>query len=183
MITPAITVLSAVEGLEVATRCFKPFVRPHFGRDSGAAVFPAATRHRPDRQHVWAGHGDVVPRPGRARAARASVQAPGILPALNPHHAIHFLFENRRQSFVVLGAVFLAVTGAEALYADMGHFGATPIRKAWFAVVVPGTDAELLRPGRVAPAGCDPGGEESLLSAGALLGGATGWWGWPPWRR
>jgi KUP system potassium uptake protein len=65
------------------------------------------------------------------------VQTPAILAALNPWHALRFLLDNRRVAFIALGAIVLAFTGAEALYADMGHFGKTPIRVAWFSVAFP----------------------------------------------
>ncbi len=63
---------------------------------------------------------------------------PHVLSAVNPMHAVTFFEQNRYHAFVVLGAVFLVMTGGEALYADMGHFGAFPIRLAWFAIVMPG---------------------------------------------
>ena len=66
------------------------------------------------------------------------VTNPHVLSAVNPMHAVTFFEQNRYHGFVVLGAVFLVVTGGEALYADMGHFGAFPIRLAWFAIVMPG---------------------------------------------
>ena len=65
------------------------------------------------------------------------VQHPEVLRALNPWHALDFMFRNGRQGFLILGAVMLVVTGAEALYADMGHFGKRPIRLAWFSLVLP----------------------------------------------
>ena len=65
------------------------------------------------------------------------IKAPEILIALNPWHAIVFLNDNRLIAFIALGAVVLAFTGAEALYADMGHFGAKPIQLAWFSIVFP----------------------------------------------
>src|SRR6185436_3621652 len=64
-------------------------------------------------------------------------RAPAILSALNPYYALHFLTSHGTASFVVLGSVVLAVTGAEALYADMGHFGKAPVRIAWFSLVAP----------------------------------------------
>jgi KUP system potassium uptake protein len=65
------------------------------------------------------------------------VQNPGVLAALNPAYGVRFFAENGWQGFVVLGSVFLVVTGGEALYADMGHFGVTPIRLSWFGFVLP----------------------------------------------
>ena len=65
------------------------------------------------------------------------IRHPGVLVALNPFYGLQYLFSNGYASFMVLGSVFLCVTGAEALYADMGHFGARPIRFAWSAIVFP----------------------------------------------
>src|SRR5256885_2132776 len=65
------------------------------------------------------------------------VREPRVLAAIIPTHAVTFFLRNRLHGFLVLGAVFLVVTGGEALYADMGHFGARPIRMAWFAIVFP----------------------------------------------
>src|SRR6185369_1328730 len=67
----------------------------------------------------------------------AIAKAPRILGAINPAHAVRFFAENRGRGFLTLGAVFLVVTGGEALYADMGHFGKRPIRLAWFVLVLP----------------------------------------------
>ena len=75
---------------------------------------------------------------------------PAILEALNPLHALRFATAHGVASFVVLGSVLLAITGAEALYADMGHFGKRAIRIAWFGAGRAGAGAELLRPGRAA---------------------------------
>ena len=65
------------------------------------------------------------------------IKEPGILRAISPHYGISFFFDHAAIAFLALGSVVLAVTGAEALYADMGHFGRSPIRRAWFAAVFP----------------------------------------------
>ena len=137
MITPAITVLSAVEGLEVATPLFKPVVVPI---SVGILLFLfSLQRHGTGRIGTIFGPVMVIWFLVLAvLGLRSAVLTPEIFASLNPWHAVHFLLENPRQSFIVLGAVFLAVTGVEALYADMGHFGATPIRRAWFALTFPG---------------------------------------------
>ena len=97
------------------------------------------------------------------------MQHPEILPAISPHYAVLFMWHNPGTTFIILGAVVLCVTGAEALYADLGHFGKKPIRLAWFIVAMPRADAQLLRPGRLA-AGEPRGGEEPVLHDGARTG-------------
>ena len=79
----------------------------------------------------------MVRRAGGLRARRGCSQHPAILGALSPHHGAEFLFNHGHEAFVALGGVVLAVTGAEALYADMGHFGAGAIRRGWFTLVFP----------------------------------------------
>ena len=135
-ITPAISVLSALEGLEIAAPGLKPYIVP-------LAVL------------VLVGLFILQPQ-GTARIGRAFgpimalwflviavlgihgiAQHPSVLVAVNPLHGIRFLSTQGHAGFLVLGGVFLCVTGAEALYADMGHFGARPIRIAWQAVVFP----------------------------------------------
>jgi KUP system potassium uptake protein len=136
MITPAISVMSAVEGLEVATPFFGPYVIPltvailiglflfqRHGTGRVGAVFGPVT-------FIWLATLAVL-------GFRSLVQAPEVLAALSPLHGARFLIETGGRGFLVLGAVFLVVTGTEALYADMGHFGRKPIRTAWFIVVMP----------------------------------------------
>jgi len=136
VLTPATTVLSAIEGLEVGTSAFQPYVVP-IAVGVLLALFALQAR----------GTGTV----GRlfgpvtmtwfiaigAAGVYGIVQQPAILAALNPLHALRFLTGHGAASFVVLGSVVLAVTGAEALYADMGHFGKGPVRIAWFSLVGP----------------------------------------------
>jgi KUP system potassium uptake protein len=136
VITPAISVLSAVEGLGVAAPALNRYVVP-------VAVLVLIALFSLQRN-------------GTARVARVFapimviwfltlaalgimkiVQAPEVIQALNPYYAVEFFIENGRLGFFVLASVVLAVTGAEALYADMGHFGKQPIRRAWFAFVLP----------------------------------------------
>jgi len=136
MITPAITVLGAVEGLKVITPGLDPYVVP------AAAVILvvvfAVQRHGTHRigrlfGPIMVGWFAVLAILGIVWIAKY----PDVLTAIDPRHAVRFLIENRGLGFAVLGAVFLVVTGGEALYADMGHFGARPIRVAWFAIVLP----------------------------------------------
>ena len=136
VLTPAISVLSAVEGLEVGTQAFKPYVVP-IAVGVLAALFALQAR---GTEVVGKLFGPVtlfwflaIGAAGLYGIARA----PEVLVALNPLHALRFLTTHAVESFVVLGAVVLAVTGAEALYADMGHFGKRPVRIAWFSLVAP----------------------------------------------
>jgi len=135
-ITPAISVLSAVEGLEVATPLFQPYIIPitiailvglflaqHHGTARVGRVFGPVTL-------LWF---LTLTGLGLWHIARE----PQVLAAANPEHAVAFFTQNGWRGFVVLGSVFLVVTGGEALYADMGHFGRRPIRLAWFLVVLP----------------------------------------------
>jgi KUP system potassium uptake protein len=136
MITPAISVLSAVEGLEVEAPALRPLVLP-----VTVAILVglfAIQRHGTGR--VGALFGPIVLLWFVALAAlgiRGIAYDPTVLAAVDPGYAIRFFAANGWHAFVVLGAVFLVVTGGEALYADMGHFGRRPIRLAWFSVVLP----------------------------------------------
>ncbi|MBY0242714.1 MAG: potassium transporter Kup [Burkholderiaceae bacterium] len=136
VVTPAISVLSAIEGLEVVTPAFKPYVVP-------LTIIVLVSLYAL-QQHGTAGigrwFGPIMVLWFAALAAMGVVnivQAPQILAALNPWHALVFMLDNKFAGFVALGAVVLAFTGAEALYADMGHFGKKPIRMAWFLVAFP----------------------------------------------
>jgi len=136
MITPAITVLSAVEGLAIATPVF------------GHAAVPTAIAilaflfliQRKGTATVGILFGPVMVLWFLAIGAVGVwriAENPAILAAASPHHAVAFLVANPLLGFLVLGAVFLVLTGGEALYADMGHFGRRPIRLAWFGLVMP----------------------------------------------
>ncbi len=136
MITPAISVLGAVEGLNVATPAVEPYIVPivvvilvvlfavqRYGTARVGYTFGPITL-------IWF---LVIATLGAWSLARE----PHILAAVNPAHAVRFLSQNGWAGFPVLGGVFLVVTGGEALYADMGHFGRRPIRIAWYALVFP----------------------------------------------
>lgn len=136
VITPAISVLGAVEGLGVATRNLDPYIVPlavviliavfagqRFGSGGVGRVFGPVMA-------AWFLTIAVL-------GARGILMAPEVLQAVNPWHALVFFAEHRFTAFVALGAVFLVVTGAEALYADLGHFGARAIRRAWCGVALP----------------------------------------------
>ena len=137
MITPAITVLGAVEGLKVATPLFEPVRRADRGRDPDRRLRDSAARHAPGRPPVRPGHGGLVRRDRGARRQLDRRASRSCSTAVDPRHAVAFFREHGWHGFAVLGAVFLVVTGGEALYADMGHFGKRPIRLAWFALVLP----------------------------------------------
>jgi KUP system potassium uptake protein len=136
VITPAISVLSAFEGLEVATPALKPYVLPL----TVAVLVALYMFQQKGTAGIGKWFGPVMLVWFAVLAAMGVVNIvhnPDILAALNPAHALGFLVRNGWLGFVALGAVVLAFTGAEALYADMGHFGKKPIRVAWFAVVFP----------------------------------------------
>jgi len=136
VLTPAISVLSAVEGLEVGTGAFKPYVVPI----AVGVVIGLFALQRQGTSLLGALFGPVAVVWFLAIAAlgiRGIASAPEVLWAFNPLHALDFVTQHGYSSFVVLGAVLLAFTGAEALYADMGHFGKMPIRVAWFGLVFP----------------------------------------------
>lgn len=135
-ITPAISVLSALEGLEMVIPDSQPYILP-----LTVAVLLALFLLQPfGTARIGKIFGPVMALWFLAIAAlgvRGIVQHPSVLLALNPTYGIAFLFSNGYTSFLVLGGVFLCVTGAEALYADMGHFGKKPIWLAWYGVVFP----------------------------------------------
>ncbi|HEX6630058.1 MAG TPA: KUP/HAK/KT family potassium transporter, partial [Gemmatimonadaceae bacterium] len=136
IITPAISVLSAMEGLAVATPTFERFIIP----GSLAILFLLFLLQKKGTARVGGVFGPLVLVWFTTIAilgVREIAIEPRILMALNPWYALRFFVEHGLHGVVVLGAVVLAVTGAEALYADMGHFGRRPIRLAWFALVLP----------------------------------------------
>src|SRR5581483_3360724 len=136
VLTPAISVLSAVEGLEVGTTLFKPYVVP-IAVVVLVALF-ALQRHGTGVVGLLFGPVCVLWFVALAACGIYNIaQAPIVLQALDPRHALHFATAHGFASFVALGSVLLAVTGAEALYADMGHFGKRAIRLAWFGVAAP----------------------------------------------
>jgi len=136
LVTPAISVLSAIEGLEMGTPVLHPFIVPlalgiliglfviqRQGTDTLGKLFGPVML-------LWFGVLGLL-------GALSVLQHPQVLAALLPIHAVHFFASHGAASFLILGAVVLAITGAEALYADMGHFGRRPIQLVWFAYVLP----------------------------------------------
>jgi len=136
-ITPAISVLSAVEGLRIATPALDPYIVPI----TVAILVALFAVQRHGTASIGAAFGPVMLLWFVALAAMGVsgiVRYPAVLRAVDPEFAVAFFSDNGFAGFVVLGTVFLAVTGAEALYADMGHFGRKPIRLAWLFVALPG---------------------------------------------
>src|SRR5882672_598671 len=136
VITPAISVLSAVEGLEVVAPALKAYVLPI----SVAVLVGLFMVQRHGTATVGKMFGPVIVVWFLALAmtgAAQIAQQPAILAGLNPLHAWNFLHERGWQMFAAVGAIVLALTGAEALYADMGHFGKRPIQIAWMGLVFP----------------------------------------------
>jgi KUP system potassium uptake protein len=160
IITPAVSVLSAVEGLEVITPAFKPYVVPI----SLAVLFCLFPFQSKGTSKVGRLFGPIL---GLwfvvlAILGLASIlRRPAILAALNPIHALRFIALEGAASFKVLGSVFLAMTGAEVLYADLGHFGRGPIRRAWFGLVYPALILNYLGQGAFLLA--EPGRTDNLF--------------------
>ena len=155
IITPAISVLSATEGLLVAAPSFEPMVLPvtvailfglFFAQRNGTGKMG---RIFGPFMLFWFGLMSVL-------GIVSIIQSPYVLAAVNPWHAFYFLTHHDLSAFLVLGSVFLVVTGGETVYADMGHFGKTAIRRGWFSLVYPalllnyfGQGALLLREGTI----------------------------------
>jgi KUP system potassium uptake protein len=136
MITPAISVLSAVEGLKVATPLLEPYVIP-ITIVILVALFAVQSRGTAGIGKVFGPVTMVWFLTLAALGAGQIIRSPEVLAGISPLYAASFFAQNGWHGFLVLGSVFLVVTGGEALYADMGHFGAGPIRFTWFSVVLP----------------------------------------------
>ena len=168
VITPALSVLSAIEGIKLVTAAFDPYVVPltvlillvlfavqSRGTARVAAFFGPV-------MCIWFGVIAIA-------AITPIMRHPEVLFALNPLHAVSFMLHHGIIGFVTLGAVFLAVTGAEALYADLGHFGKRPIQTAWLFIVLPSLALNYLGQGALVIA--DPqGGREPVLPDVSGLG-------------
>ncbi|WP_225413567.1 potassium transporter Kup [Stigmatella hybrida] len=136
IITPAMSVLSAVEGLSVATPLFQPYLLPI----SLIILLGLFVLQRKGTADIGALFGPVMTLWFVTLAVlgvKELLQNLAVLGALSPVHGVRFFLHNGAHGFLVLGSVFLVVTGGEALYADMGHFGRKPIRMAWFTLVLP----------------------------------------------
>lgn len=136
IITPAISVLSAVEGLQIIAPPLADFVLPiAITVLAGLFLIQAKGTARVGRMFapimcIWFGLLGIL-------GVTNMLHEPGVLMALNPYYAVHLLVELGWRGFLIMGSIVLAITGAEALYADMGHFGLKPIRYAWFGFVFP----------------------------------------------
>jgi KUP system potassium uptake protein len=136
IITPAISVLSAVEGLKLVTPAFEPYILP-ITLAIIVTMFLVQS-HGTARVATFFGPIMVTFFLTIAAAALPHIAAePGVFAALNPYYAIKYLAQHGHAALIALGAVFLAVTGAEALFADLGHFGRKPIQRAWLFLVFP----------------------------------------------
>jgi KUP system potassium uptake protein len=170
LITPAISVLSAVEGFEVASSAFEPIVIPlactilvglflvqRRGTGAIGKVFGPV-------MVVWFG---VLGLLGLGQVVRE----PGVVGAVNPVHIVDFFAAEPLKAFLALGSIFLVVTGGEALYADMGHFGRRPIAISWYSIVLPGLVLNYF--GQAALLIRDPGAIESPFYRMAPAWGVT----------
>jgi len=136
VITPAISVLSALEGVNVVTTAFKPFVMP----TAVAILLGLFAAQRFGTESIGRAFGPVMTLWFVVIAALGLVSIahhPGVIAALDPRYAVQFMVHSGAAGSMVLGGVFLCITGGEALYADMGHFGKAPIRWSWYCMVLP----------------------------------------------
>ncbi len=168
MITPAISVLSAVEGLEVVAPSMETIVVPatlvilstlffvqRFGTGPLGRLFGPI-------MGAWFGALAIF---GLGKV----VGDPSVLKALSPTYGVQFFFDHGGEAFLALGSVVLAITGAEALYADMGHFGRGPIRRAWFLLVLPALFLNYLGQGALLLSDAE-GDRQPVLPPGARVG-------------
>ena len=180
MITPAISVLSAVEGIGIITPIFDPYVIPL----TIAILLGLFLIQRHGTARVGGLFGPVIliwlcflAVTGAAQIIRD----PRVLAAIFPWYAVRFLMLNKLHGFVVLGAVFLVVTGTEALYADMGHFGTRPIRLTWFALVFPALVLNYFGQGALLLAQPEAASHPfyAMVPSWAMIPTVS----WPPWPR
>jgi len=136
ILTPAISVLSALEGVNMLTDAFKPYVVP-LALVILLALFAAQARGTASIGRIFGPIMLLWFVTIAVLGLLAVARRPEVVLAIDPRHAIGFLAQHGWQSFIVLGGVFLAITGGEALYADMGHLGRNPIRISWYVVVLP----------------------------------------------
>lgn len=136
-ITPAISVLGALEGLKIATPIFEPYILPL----ASAIIVALFAVQKYGTARIGAMFGPIMIvwfATLGILGISGIISNPSILWAMNPYYAVKFIAEDWNTTFLVLGSVFLCVTGGEALYADLGHFGRSPIRRAWLFMALPG---------------------------------------------
>jgi len=136
VITPAISVLSALEGVNVVTDTFKPYVMPM----AVVILLVLFSAQRFGTEKIGRAFGPVMMLWFLVIALlgiASILKRPEVIAAVDPRHAVRFMMASGRAGFLVLGGVFLCITGGEALYADMGHFGRGPIRRSWYGAVLP----------------------------------------------
>jgi KUP system potassium uptake protein len=136
VITPAISVLSALEGVNVVTSAFKPYVMP----TAVVILLVLFSAQRFGTEKIGRAFGPVMMLWFLVIAVlgiASILKRPEVIAAVDPRYAVRFMMASGRAGFLVLGGVFLCITGGEALYADMGHFGRGPIRRSWYGVVLP----------------------------------------------
>jgi KUP system potassium uptake protein len=178
MITPAISVLSAVEGMGLAFDGIDHWVVP-MSLVVLVALFLMQKHGTDDRQAVRPDHGHLVP--GAGRAGRAwHLAEPGSAQGAQPGLGVRFFMVHPGMGVAILGAVVLALTGAEALYADMGHFGRKPIARAWFILVLPALVLNYFGQGAAA---AKPGSARNPFYLLAPSWALMPLVGWPPWPR
>lgn len=180
VITPAITVLGAMEGLEVVSPQFKAYVIPL----TLLVLFALFFVQKTGTAGIGKFFGPVMMLWFLAIAALGLLhiaQHPEILWALSPHYAWGFSLHNPDITFIILGAVVLCVTGGEALYADMGHFGKRPIRVAWFSIAMPALTLNYFGQGALLLA--QPEAVKTHFFTWHPNGPLCPWWAWPRRRR
>lgn len=180
MITPAVSVLSAVEGMGLAFDGIDHWVVPV----SLVVLVALFTVQKHGTEKIGKLFGPIMVTwfvVLGALGVHGIAQSPEVLKAFNPGWALNFFIVHPGMGVAILGAVVLALTGAEALYADMGHFGRKPIARAWFALVLPALVLNYFdrarcccktRKRRATPSTC-----------WRRAGHCCRWWGWPRWRR
>jgi len=179
MITPALSVLSAIEGLKVATPAFDHYVVALTALI--LVVLFAFQSHGTAKVAAFFGPIMLVWFVTIALGGLWHVMAnPAVLWAFNPSYGLAFLASHGIIGLVTLGAVFLVVTGSEALYADLGHFGRGPIQTAWLSIVVPALTINYLGQGALVLA--DPKSTRIRSSCFIPTGRCCRWWFWPPRR-
>ena len=181
LITPAISVLSAVEGFEVATSAFADWVIP-MSVVILIALFSVQSRGTAGIARVFGPVMVVWFAVIGVLGLRQILDHPGVLKAVWPGYAVEFFADEPVKAFLALGSIFLVVTGGEALYADMGHFGRRPIQLVLVHLGAPGAGAQLLRPGGAARRRT-PRRSRTRSTDSPRTGRSRRWRSWRRWRR